>query len=143
MNNGSSAMRMFILALLAIAASVSAGFAEDLIRYTLEKTADGYVRMDKATGTMSICKEQGDQLVCRIAADDRMAVDDQIAGLEKRLSALENKLGNLDKSGLKSEQSLPTDEEFEKTMSYMEKFFRRFMGVVKELNDEENGPQKT
>jgi hypothetical protein len=143
MNNGSWTMRMFILTLSALAASGSAGVAEDLTRYTLEKTSDGYVRMDKSTGEMSICKEQGDQLVCRIAADDRMAIDDEMAGLEKRLAAVEGKLGMLEKSGLKSGPSLPTDEEFEKTMSYMEKFFRRFMGVVKELNDEDNGPQKT
>lgn len=136
-------MRMMVLTFATIAASTSSGFAEDLTRYSLEKTADGYVRMDKATGEMSVCKEQGDQLVCRVAVDDRVVIDDEMARLEKRLTAVEEKLGLLEKSGLTSEQSMPTDEEFEKTMGYMEKFFRRFMGVVKELNDEENGPQKT
>lgn len=136
-------MRMFMITLSALAASASGGLAEDLTRYALEKTADGYVRMDKSSGEMSICNEQGDQLVCRMAADDRLAIDDQMASLEERLTALETKLGALEKSGLTGNQSLPTDEEFEKTMGYMEKFFRRFMGVVKELNDEENGPQKT
>lgn len=136
-------MRMLIFTISVLAASASHGFAEDLTRYALEKTADGYVRMDKSTGEMSICKEQGDQLVCRLAADDRLAIDDQMASLEQRLNALEVKLGTMEKSGLTGKQSLPTDEEFEKTIGYMEKFFRRFMGVVKELNDEENGPQKT
>ncbi len=136
-------MRMIILTSAALAASSAYGFAEDMTRFSLEKTADGYVRMDKTTGEMSICKEQGDQLVCRVAADDRQAIDDEMARLEKRLTAVEEKLGNLEKSGLTSDQGMPTDEEFEKTMGYMEKFFRRFMGVVKELNDEENGPQKT
>ncbi len=136
-------MRIFMITLSALIASASSGLAEDLTRYALEKTADGYVRMDKSTGEMSICKEQGDQLVCRVAADDRLAIHDQMASLEQRLTTLETKLGTLEKSGLTGNQSLPTDEEFEKTMGYMEKFFRRFMGVVKELNDEENGPQKT
>ncbi len=136
-------MRLFIIMLSALAASTTAGISEDLTRYALERTADGYVRMDKSTGEMSICKEQGDQLICRVAADDRVAVDDQIAGIEQRLTALESKLKAVEKSGLTGGQNLPTDEEFEKTMGYMEKFFRRFMGVVKELNDEENGPQKT
>ena len=93
--------------------------------------------MDKATGEMSVCKEQGDQLVCRVAADDRMVIDDEMARLEKRLTAVEEKLGLLEKSGLTAEQGMPTDEEFEKTKGYMEKFFRRFMGVVKELKDED------
>lgn len=136
-------MRMFIITLSALAALTATGFGEDLTRYALEKTADGYVRLDRSTGEMSICKEQGDQLICRVAADDRLAVDDQIASIEQRLTALEAKLSAQGKSALSSGQSLPTDEEFEKTMGYMEKFFRRFMGVVKELNDEENGPQKT
>ena len=136
-------MRILIFTLSALAACVSAVFAEDMTRYSLEKTADGYVRMNKASGEMSICTEQGDQLVCRVAADDRLAMDEQMAGLEKRLAAVETKLGALEKSGLTADQGLPTDEEFEKTMGYMEKFFRRFMGVVKDLNDEENGPQKT
>lgn len=136
-------MRITILAFSGLAFSASAGFAEDLARYSLEKTADGYVRMDKTTGEMSVCKEQGDQLICRAAADDRLAVEDEMARLEKRLAIVENKLGALDRSDLASNQAMPTDEEFEKTMGYMEKFFRRFMGVVKDLNDEENGPQKT
>jgi hypothetical protein len=122
--------------------SVSAN-AEDTARYALEKTSDGYVRMDKLTGEMSICNVNGDQLVCRIAADDRVAMEDEIARIDGRLAKVEEKIADMKQSGLTSDQRMPADEEFEKTMGYMEKFFRRFMGVVKELNDEENGPQKT
>lgn len=136
-------MRAIILSLSVLIFSASAGFSEDLARYSLEKTDNGYVRMDKTTGEMSICKELGDQLICRVAADDRLAIEDEMALIEKRLAEVENKLVSLEKSDLTSNQAMPTDEEFEKTMGYMEKFFRRFMGVVKDLNDEENGPQKT
>ena len=117
-------------------------FAEDSARFTLEKTADGYVRMDKTTGEMSICTQQSDQLVCRIAADDRVAMEDEIARLDGRLTKLEDKMAASDKSGAVSNSTLPTDEEFEKSMTLMEKFFRRFMGVVKDLN-EDGTPQKT
>lgn len=120
----------------------SGAFAEDSARFTLEKTADGYVRMDKTTGEMSICTQQSDQLICRIAADDRVAMEDEIARLDGRLTKLEEKLAAADKSGPVSNSTLPTDEEFEKSMTLMEKFFRRFMGVVKDLN-EDGTPQKT
>lgn len=136
-------MRIIILALAALAASISSGVAEDLSRFSLEKTADGYVRMDNSTGEMSICKEQTGQLVCRLAADDRATLADQLSSMDKRLSAIEGKLSGLEKAGARPNGDMPTDEEFEKTMGYMEKFFKRFMGVVKDLNDEENGPQKT
>ena len=136
-------MRMIILTLAALSASIASVAAEDLSRFSLEKTADGYVRLEKSTGEMSICKEQAGQLVCRLAVDDRAALADQVSSMDRRLTAIEGRLGNLEKSGGRPIEDMPTDEEFEKTMGYMERFFRRFMGVVKELNDEENGPQKT
>jgi hypothetical protein len=38
---------------------------------------------------------------------------------------------------------MPSEEEFDKTLSMMERFMRRFMGVVKELEGDEAKPQKT
>jgi hypothetical protein len=123
--------------------SSTAAFAEVANRFSLQKTADGYVRMDNATGEMSICKQQGDQLICRVAADDRLALEDGIVRLETRLKVVEEKLAALDGAAPRVKDTLPTDEEFEKTMGYMEKFFRRFMGVVKDLNEDESTLNKT
>lgn len=117
--------------------------AQDDARFQLEKTADGYVRLDKVTGDMSICKEQSGQLVCRAAADDRKSLADEIGRIDSRLAAIERRLESGGTSGLSSSNDLPTEEEFEKTMGYMEKFFRRFMGIVRDLNESENGPQRT
>ena len=135
-------MKSVSVAILPLLFLSNGAFAEDSARFTLEKTADGYVRMDKTTGEMSICTQQSDQLVCRIAADDRVAMEDEIARLDGRLTKLEEKIAASDKSGAVSNSTLPTDEEFEKSMTLMEKFFRRFMGVVKDLN-EDGTPQKT
>ena len=117
--------------------------AEDINRYSLEKTADGYVRMDKQSGEMSICKEAGGQLVCRLAADERAAYEATTTGLAKRLDIQEQKVTALEGGGIKLTDALPSDEEFDKTLSMMERFMRRFMGVVKELEGEEAIPQKT
>ena len=38
-----------------------------------------------------------------------------------------------DVAAARSEALLPTEEDFEKTMGYMERFFRRFMGIVKDF----------
>lgn len=118
-------------------------FAQGDARYQLEKTADGYVRLDKQTGDMSICKEQSGQLICRAAADDRNSLADEIGRIDSRLAAIEKKLESGGTSGFSSNNDLPTEEEFEKTMGYMERFFRRFMGIVRDLNESENGPQRT
>lgn len=125
------------LALFAIPA-----IAQDDARYQMEKTADGFIRLDKQTGDMSICKEQAGQLVCRASADDKASLADEIGRIDGRLAKIEEKLTAMEKSGISSGDGMPTDEEFEKTMGYMEKFFRRFMGVVKDLNEEPQ-PNKT
>jgi hypothetical protein len=35
------------------------------------------------------------------------------------------------------EKSLPTEEDFNRTMSYMERFFRSFMGIVRDFENED------
>jgi hypothetical protein len=116
--------------------------AEDSVRYSLEKTADGYIRMDKQSGQMSVCKEADGQLICRLAADERDAYESTTA-LAKRLDALEQKVAALENGSPKPLNALPSEEEFDKTLSMMERFMRRFMGVVKEFDGQEGGPQKT
>ena len=120
-------------------------------RYRLEKTPNGYVRMDTRTGEMSICQEKWGELVCRMAADERTAVHDEMERLQTELKALNDHLATLkaledrvtkleNSVTAKIEQSLPTEEDFNKTMSYMERFFRSFMGIVRDFEDENSKP---
>ena len=120
-------------------------------RYRLEKTPNGYVRMDTRTGEMSICQEKWGELVCRMAADERTAVHDEMERLQTELKALDDQLATVkaledrvtkleNSVTAKIEQSLPTEEDFNKTMSYMERFFRSFMGIVRDFEDENSKP---
>lgn len=135
-------------------------------RYQLERTADGYVRLDTRTGEMSHCEETGTELVCRpvseasersrdqprndaesrdqieleletqdetVAADELGRVRDSIEALTRRVEALE---------AAKPVAVLPTEQEFERTMDFAERFLRRFMGVVQELDDKKPDPSK-
>lgn len=118
--------------------------ANDVERYTLEKSANGYVRMDTQTGAMSICEEKESQLVCRVAADERSAFQDEIDRLQDKVKGLDERVSKLENSlSQKLESSLPSEEDFNKTMSYMERFLRSFMGIVKDMEKEEPAPQKT
>ena len=123
--------------------------AEDAGRYRLEKSADGYVRMDTQTGEMSLCGERSGQLVCKSAAEERAAFQDEIDGLQATVKALDERVARLENSlAARLESSLPSEEDFTKTMSYMERFLRSFMGIVKDLNKDDAGngtpaPQKT
>lgn len=139
-------MRIASLAACLALASLAAGAAHagDLERYRLEKSANGYVRMDTQTGAMSICDEKDGQLVCRVAADERGAFQDEIDRLQGQVKSLDERVAKLEGSlAQKLESSLPTEEDFNKTMSYMERFLRSFMGIVKDMQKDEPAPQKT
>lgn len=124
--------------LIVLAASAGASAQEE--RYAIERTEDGYVRLDTRTGQMSICSEQSGQLVCRLAVDERDAFQDEFDALQSRLAAVENRLSALEGA---PPPSLPGEEEFEQGLSYMEQFFRRFMDLVKEFDRDSPAPDRT
>jgi hypothetical protein len=122
-------------------------------RYRLEKTPTGYVRMDTRTGAMSICEEKWGELVCKMAADERTAVQEEIGHLRTELKALNDRLASVkaledrvdrleNSMTARIEKSLPTEEDFNKTMSYMERFFRSFMGIVRDFENENSTPSE-
>ena len=139
-----------ILSVFLVSAMPLAAIAQDTDRYTLERSGNGYVRMDRRTGDMSICEERSGQLVCRVAADERAAFQDEVERLQDRLSGLEKRIAELETaSRLKPEKALPTEEDFDKSLGYMERFVRRFMDIVRDLDktwrqgEPESHPQKT
>lgn len=128
-----------LLACAALAAAfASAAAAQDSERYRLERTDGGYVRLDTATGSMALCQERRDQLVCRVAADERTVYEDRLDALQDRIDALEERTTALEAAPAPS-AGLPSEDEFEQTMGYMERFFRRFMGIVTDLDREFGG----
>lgn len=132
-----------ILAVMLTALSAGLLQAQEPERYRLEKTEGGYVRMDTQTGAMSICKERGDQLVCRLAADARSAYDDSLQALQTKVEALENRVTALENGKVGKSAGLPTDEEVDRTLGIMERFFRRFMGVMKDFENEMRNDEPT
>lgn len=120
------------VALFAVAVAIPAK-AEDAQRYTIEKTDKGYVRMDTQTGEVSVCEESGTQLVCRVAPDERKALQDEIARLDDKVASIEERLGTLEKSTIVNPGAiLPSDEELNRSFDTMEKLMRRFMTIMKD-----------
>ena len=118
-------------------------------RYSLERTDTGYVRMDRQTGEMSICTETAGDLFCRKASDERDDGGDlgEIRRLRQRIDALETRLTALEAAPPKDE--LPSEETVEQTLSIMERFFRRFVGIMQDIEKDQTPapptapPQKT
>ncbi|HMF67871.1 MAG TPA: hypothetical protein VK602_09715 [Phyllobacterium sp.] len=143
-----SGTRTFLIALAAGSLWSFAAMAQETTTYTLERTDDGYVRMNNKTGEMSICQEKSGQLICKLAAEERAAYEDDIADLKTRVAKLEDTVAGMGKLPPVVRDALPSDEDFEKGLSYMERFMRRFMGIAKEFEDKNKpanpeSPQKT
>ena len=105
-------------------------------RYSLQPTADGFVRLDTRTGTLSHCRASSEGVQCRTSADERAALDAEIDRLTKDNSDLRRKLAAATDQApsARLRNALPTDEEVNRAMGWMESFMRRMMRLMREEN---------
>lgn len=109
-------------------------------RYTIERTDNGFVRLDIQTGEMSMCTEKSGQLVCRLSADERRAFEEALSDLSARVEALERGVDPVvpPEDGL----GIPDKAELDRAIGAMEKMMRHFFGMVEDLRrDFESSPQ--
>ncbi|MGJ8572313.1 MAG: hypothetical protein ACSHXI_16605 [Hoeflea sp.] len=106
-------------------------------RYAMEKTENGFVRLDTQTGEMSICTQKAGQLVCRLAADERRAFEEALSDLSSRVESLENRLDAVAPS--EDSTGIPDEAELDRALGAMEKMMRRFFGMVEELQRDFDG----
>ena len=100
-------------------------------RYTMEKTDNGFVRLDTQTGEMSICTQKAGQLVCRLSADERRAFAETLSDLSARVADLEQRLDAVAPPAEGAD--IPDEAELDRAIGAMEKMMRRFFGMVEEL----------
>lgn len=130
-----------LLAIVAASLLASAALAQEVSetgRFQMEKSEDGFVRLDTRTGAMTLCREKDGALVCLMAADERAAYEEDLVLLEKRVQALEqlSQTG----SGFAAPSATPSDEEVERSIGIMERFMRSFFGLVEEFKQNEENP---
>ncbi len=133
-------MKAFAIPLAAGLLPLAALAAEpDATRFQLERSGDHFVRLDRQTGAMSLCVEKDGTLVCRMAADERAAYEDELDRLSDRVGALE-------KNTPAARPALPTDAEVDRSIGIMERMMRSFMGIVREFQAEDGAnplPQRS
>lgn len=129
-------------AVLAVLAAAPAAAQEAADRYTLERSSEGFVRMDRRTGELSVCEERSGQLVCKLAMDERSAFEEEVERLRAALHSLEERVAALEAEPRAApEPDLPDEQTFDQALDLMERFFRRFMGMVQEFERETEEPQ--
>lgn len=109
-------------------------------RFQIEREGDVYIRLDKKTGTISTCSLEGDQLDCRLSADERAALQAEIDRLAAEVEQLKTGEGGEPKTGLSKDGKeltlkLPSEAEIQEFVDYFEDMLRRLVDAVKSLGN--------
>jgi hypothetical protein len=83
--------------------------------------------LDKESGVVSFCTVKEGLSLCRVAADERAALEEEIAKLRRENAELKQSLSPAPKVGADKKE-----EEFERALSFTERFIRRMMRVFRE-----------
>jgi len=115
---------------LAASAFASAAWAAEapsapVDRYSMTPTTGGFLRLDKQTGAVAFCTVEAGLSTCRTGADERLALETEIERLRRENAELKGA-----RAGAPS--SLPKDEEFERALSFTERYLRRIIRLFKE-----------
>lgn len=132
-------------------------------RYALRRVDDGLLRVDRETGATSLCRKRASGWACEAVADDREALEEEIARLSRENAELAIEIGRLQERlavldpprdlPIRPEQDqgdggdgttggggertlrLPTDEEIDEVARTFESMMRRFMESMKTLRE--------
>jgi hypothetical protein len=137
---------LLVLAFVALAPSVQAQTGPDSEngRYTFSQVADGMLRLDTRTGAVSLCAKKDAGWACNAVPDERAALENEIARLQRENGALKKDMlarGLPLPGGVASAPSaqqrelnlkvpLPSDAEIDRVMSAFEKMWRRIVDMV-------------
>jgi len=134
-------------------------------RYALSQAADSVLRLDTRTGTVSICNNSsGAGWACYAVPDERAALDAEIGRLQADNEKLKAQLAareptvtgkieealpksdSLKKSepkvadgGRKLEIPLPSDQDMDRMMSFLEKAWRRLIDMANRAQKDVSG----
>jgi hypothetical protein len=141
-------MGAFIVAGLGLAVSSmawgqAAAPQSDDKRYTFNRVDEGYLRLDGATGQVSICAQRPAGWACQAVPDERAALEAEIARLQAENAAVKKELiaRNLPLPGTVKPDApaanpdeprlqLPNDADLNKVMNFVEKVWRRLLDMI-------------
>jgi len=88
-------------------------------RFTMTPAPGGFLRLDTSTGAVSLCTVVNGRAECRMAADDRAALLDEIDRLRKDAPPAPRGL-------------LPGKQDMDQALDYMEQFMRRMKRIMQD-----------
>jgi hypothetical protein len=132
-------------------------------RYSMTPIPEGVLRLDTRTGTVSTCTKNGAGWACYAVPDERTALDAEIGRLQAEVEKLKGQLaagptvsGKIDEALPKSdplkkaeprsaegerkiEIPLPSDQDVDRVMSFLEKAWRRLIDMANRVQKDVSG----
>lgn len=128
-------------------------------RYSLNQVDEGYLRLDQQTGRLSLCTRRNIGWACYPVPDERTALEEEIARLQRDNAALKKQMlaQGMPLPGVKpapaspspakpeiakpdagadSSIKVPSDADLDKAMATVEKIWRRLVEMVQRLQKE-------
>lgn len=121
-------------------------------RYTFQQTQDGLLRLDTQSGELAVCRARDGKWSCESTMDDRRGNEAEIQQLRKDNAELRKEVKRLEEiAGIPAPPDpdklpgtgrgsggvqLPTEEDLDKAMSYMQRMLKKFKDKLKEFESE-------
>ena len=124
-------------------------------RYTFSTSADGMIRLDTKTGTVSNCNNSPAGWACYAVPDERKALDEEIGRLQAENQKLKAQLAARDPSAAgktdapntadgqrKIEIPLPSDLDMDRVMSFLQRAWKRLVEMANQMQKDVAGNGK-
>ena len=132
-------------------------------RYTLQPSGDGMIRLDTRTGAVSNCSNSAAGWACYAVPDERAALDSEIGRLQAENAKLKEQLasrepaptpGKIEDALPKSDKQvapntadgqrkieipLPSDQDMDRVMSFLERAWRRLIDMASRVQKDASG----
>ena len=134
-----------VLAALIPAAQAQPALDSENGRYTFSQVSDGMLRLDTRTGAVSLCAKKDAGWACNAVPDERAALENEIARLQRENGALKKDMlarnlplpGGVSGAPQRTQQRelelkvpLPSDAEIDRVMTVFEKMWRRLVDMM-------------
>jgi hypothetical protein len=102
-----------------------------------------FLRLDTLTGAMSVCQRRDGRWSCEAMADDRRALDAEIARLQGEVKRLEELLALPDPEGGgrradsgRPKFQIPSEEEIDRAMDTVQRMVRKFRDRWRDMKED-------
>lgn len=107
-----------------------------------------HLKIDRRTGQVSLCGDRNGRWTCTLVPDDRTAYEEEIERLQADKRRLEARVAELERSAGVAPKAEPwfgpdEEKELDRFLDFSGEAMRRFFGLVEELKQEYESPDRT